>query len=219
MKLIILAIVILSATVSACPSEHEFRIELKKGLFEYLQNPEYSRLTVHEVKDMLDFYLTRNMSGLDCDMEIGTESGLSIGDILNKAETIGDMVIPRCSDLTMYGDCSGKKPKFCYSGMLISMCHGPDNIEGNADDCGCPEYEVCNTDGSCARVGIACYADDNCGLSGYTGNSYCLNRALMQEYVEFTCHNPGLGESYCSYESESRLVENCTVDCINNTCI
>jgi len=44
-----------------------------------------------------------------------------------------------CSDGTPYGECSTTKPKYCDNGALVDKC----------GLCGCPEGEVCGSDGSC----------------------------------------------------------------------
>jgi hypothetical protein len=213
----VLLLALVSALVLGCPTPDDFRLELKKGLFDYLQNPEYSRLTVHEVKDLMVFYLTEDIVSQNCSKAIGAASGLPIEMILSKTENIQSSVIPRCSDNTAYGECSPKKPKFCYSGMLMSLCSGPDKASGTQDDCGCNEYDVCQDDGSCSRVGISCYTDENCGESGYTGEPYCTDNEVHRQYIDFNCLNPGTGEAYCIYQYEDRLIETCAL-CENGAC-
>jgi len=218
-KTIILIIIILSGMVVACPSEEIFTQQIKKSLFNYLQNPESSRLTLYEVKDLLTVYLTKDIAVENCSNLFGNESSLSISTILSKSDTIRDDVIPRCSDGTFYGECSLTEPKFCYSGMLKYMCHGPDQIYGTSDDCGCPEYELCETDGSCRVLDINCYSDDDCGISTYVGTVYCQDNDVYQDYINFTCNYPGSASSHCSFQNQNMLIEVCTNSCSNGVCI
>jgi len=210
--------ILLSLFVMACPSEETFRDNLKKGLFDYLQNPAESRVTLFEVKDMLVFYLTTNISSTDCDTVTGTLSGLDMSTINTKAASVHISVIPRCSDGTLYGDCSTNKPMFCYSGLLRIMCHGPDLILGNDDDCNCPEFELCQTDGSCQSTVINCFSDSDCGTSSLVGVPHCDGNQIVQEYLNFTCDQPGTPSATCGVSSENQTIIICA-NCFNGTCV
>jgi len=222
MRLIIIAFstIMLICSVLACPSESEFEFQLKKGLFHYLSNPEQSQLTIYEVKDLIAFYLSVDDVGtVACNEIIGAASGLAVSAILEKAKTIPREVIPTCTDGTLYGECSNTKPKFCYSGLLKFMCYGPDRIIGNKDDCGCPEeYEFCESDGSCRLADISCFSEQDCGVSTYTGPTFCENNSVHRNYVQFTCNNPGSAESYCSYHNQTKLIEECSSQCSEGEC-
>jgi len=211
-------IVLLSSLALACPPEDIFKFELKKGLFNYLENPAESRVTLFEVKDMLVFYLTANITSSDCDTVIGPESGLDISTIISKTASVHQSVIPRCSDSTPYGECSDRQPKFCYSGMLRIMCQGPDNIPGTADDCGCSEFEFCETDGSCHSTLIDCYSDSDCGLSAYVGNATCNGNQIEQQYINFTCNFPGTSGSYCDVMNSTEVLATC-ITCVDGACV
>ena len=57
---------------------------------------------------------------------------------MNKADRITTPV-PRCSDGTVYGECSASRPFYCYAGQLISRC----------GYCSCPDAYSCEGDGNC----------------------------------------------------------------------
>lgn len=218
-KVIFLVGLLLISSAFACPTEDIFKFQIKKSLFNYLQNPEIAHLTIYEVKDLLEIYLTKDISIENCSTMIGIESGISISTILSKSEGIENHVIPRCSDGTLYGECSITKPKFCYSGLLKSMCYGPDMIPSTGDDCTCPDYEICDTDGSCRVVGINCYSDSDCGTSTFVGGNYCQDNNVYRDYINFTCIEAGLSTSHCTYENQNNLVTVCTGGCKDGSCI
>ena len=69
----------------------------------------------------------------------------------------------KCSDGTLYGQCSTNKPKYCDNGNLISKCA----------TCGCPSGQQCQTSGSCITIQATC--QDECsstGLKRCSNNGY-----------------------------------------------
>jgi hypothetical protein len=114
----------------SCPFEKEYRHILRKALIDFLTNPSKAELTEGEVKELLNFYLTEDLSTADC-------SG--VDPILKKAAGISEYILLRCSDGTEYGECSWAKPKYCYNGNLIDKC----------SVCECPVGSECKSDESC----------------------------------------------------------------------
>ena len=51
-------------------------------------------------------------------------------------------IIQKCTDGTLYGQCSTSKPKYCDNGNLVNKC----------GICGCSLNQVCQADGSCKIV-------------------------------------------------------------------
>ncbi len=217
-RLLVLIVLVSIGSAAACPSGDVFSLKIKKSMFNYLQNPASSRLTLYEVKDLLKVYLSEDFEDENCSEIIGNESGLSIAMILSKADAIGDDAIPRCSDGTMFGACSVNLPKYCYSGMLKYMCYGPDLQAGTADDCGCSHYETCDPDGSCRKSVISCYNDEDCGESTFVGEQYCQGSDVYRDYINFTCISPGTSGSQCSFDNENILLTSCTGYCTAGIC-
>ncbi len=79
-----------------------------------------------------------------------------------------------CSDGTPLGECSSDKPKYCDENgkLLENYCYGPDQLVGTNDDCGCPEGEVCQSDGSCMRP--------ECGNGVAEGSEECDTKDLKE---------------------------------------
>jgi hypothetical protein len=196
----------------ACPDSKNFRLEVKKGLFQYLSDPNTSTLNISELTDVVEFYLSNpNTSAQDCGIITGSNSGTLLSEILGKTDAISEDIIPLCADGTMYGECSFEKPKFCYSGSLTFMCTGPDGMPGTIDDCGCPNsLEVCKKDGTCQIADIACTVNTDCGPDLFTGEFYCIGNSVYRDYMKWTCSNPGTPVAECSYLTEQKLVEACT---------
>jgi len=96
----------------SCPFEKEYRHILRKALIDFLTNPSKAELTEGEVKELLNFYLTEDLSTADC-------SG--VDPVLKKAAGISEYILLRCSDGTEYGECSWAKPKYCYNGNLYCI--------------------------------------------------------------------------------------------------
>ncbi|MEM4268120.1 MAG: hypothetical protein QXK37_04805 [Candidatus Woesearchaeota archaeon] len=205
---------------NACPTYNEFRLELKKGVFVFLANPQKSPLTIEELKDMLVFYLTRDVSSADCETHTGALSGHTISSMLQKTSKINLYVIPKCQDGTLYGECSTEKPNFCYSGRLVLLCTGADKIVGTDDDCGCSHpLEVCNSDGTCTLGRVICVTDDDCGIDGFVGGAYCIDSAVYKDYVDWSCDAPGSLSSRCVVSTTQQKISNCAAGCLDGACL
>lgn len=214
----VILFIALSTLVMACPPPEQFKSQMKRGLYDYLQNPDASSLTLYELKDLIVLFLTEDISTINCNDYIGTESGIPMDYVIQKTANIVTKV-PTCSDGTEYGECSSKRPRFCYSGYLKQMCSGPDKIYGNADDCGCPDYEACETDGTCRAMNISCFSDNDCGTSTALGSAYCDNKKIVQDEIVFTCSNPGTELSSCSYANQTVTLQHCSGNCYEGACI
>ncbi len=123
---------------------------LRKALFDYYQNPSRSQLSINEIKDLLAFYLTitEDQTTVDCNVR-GNVTGIKMDKIIDDAKAI--ISEPKCSDGTVYGECSLTKPKYCYSGELKEAC----------GVCGCPSDKVCQ-DNKCVTSTTSCTPNWNC---------------------------------------------------------
>jgi hypothetical protein len=218
MKKYFILIFMLVPLVLACPSDAQFKHEVKKGLFNYISNPEKSILTFNELQDIMTFYLTEsNVSAINCNQVIRT-SGVALSSILSKTDNIGDNTIPICSDGTLYGSCSNNRPAFCYSGMLKPMCYGPDHIIGNSDDCSCPNtFLRCVSDGTCSSSEISCFSDNDCGANGFSP-AYCNGSTLYHDHITFDCALAGTSDAHCTYDNVSEKIEDCSI-CSHDACV
>lgn len=108
-------------------------------------------------------------------------------------------VVQKCTDGTLYGQCSADKPKYCDNGILVNKC----------STCGCPGNRLCQQNGSCLedsfldtgqlpiKVGILQFAPENVQygslyfcydpLVGYYLQSleeYCTNIIEQHNFLE-----------------------------------
>ncbi len=218
--IIVSLIAIFTSAAYACPSQDDFRLTLKKVVFSYLSNPEESVFSLNEILDMITFYFEHDdVSGLECSDIKGNITKAPIGDFLIKAKGVSDDGIPKCTDGTFYGECSHDKPRFCYAGMLVRKCQGPDGIRGTSDDCGCDgTYSVCQDDGTCFMPAIKCAGPLDCGVDSDIGEQYCSQGDVYINHIKWRCDDPGTAASQCNYTIKKNLVENCSSGCIEGNC-
>ncbi len=55
----------------------------------------------------------------------------------------------------------------------------------------------------------ACCANTDCGPNGFIGNPVCTNNDVFQNFITYTCNNPGQANSYCSNSSCNQLKQDC----------
>ena len=83
--------------------------------------------------------------------------------------------------------------------------------------------DVCEEPGTfdshCEHYPIECLNDEECGIDGFIGNKFCQNDNSYRNFKDFTCNSPGTSESFCSNETEARLVEECPDLCVEGNCV
>ena len=143
--LIILLISLSSTFVAAQQCETAVvKSALRRALFSYFGNPGQSPLSVAELRDLLNFYVSipTNQLQVDC-AGSGSEGGIQMETLVNRA-LAAIVTVPTCSDGTEYGVCSTNLPQYCYNGQLIPRC----------GKC-CPTNTICSTDGqSCIDTAV-----------------------------------------------------------------
>jgi len=150
-------------------------------------------------------------------------------------------VIQKCSDGTLYNQCSTNKPKYCDNGNLIDQCV----------TCNCPLNKVCQINGSCETV-INCQNEctqmgsSKCSNNGYqTCGNYNVDNCLEWSPINncplnTVCQNGSCVPQKCSdgtlysqcstnkpkYCDKGILVDKCSICscaigtiCENNKCI
>lgn len=95
------------------------------------------------------------------------------------------------------------------AGTVNSFCSSREVIE--VDEC----VEGCSG-GECRE--IKCFGDLDCGGEGFVGQEFCSGDDVMKEFEFSICNNPGTLDSFCSDESEDRLIESCVDACTDGTC-
>jgi hypothetical protein len=155
------------------------------------------------------------------------------------SNTINSLLIQTCAygcsngeclpapECTQDSDCGSSQlvNKFCKNGNSWGNYSNPVCISGN---CGitysqsliqtCP-YGCSN--GECLpEQEIACYTNSDCGNSGCAGGAnYCMFNNVYQDFIFFTCNNPGTTSSYCSNTTSPFLLEECDYSCSNGFCV
>ncbi|MBI2498886.1 hypothetical protein HYV88_01440 [Candidatus Woesearchaeota archaeon] len=103
-------------------------------------------------------------------------------------------------------------------------------VEGICLDFTCERDEDCfdqnpNTQDTCINPGtidsfcfhgnIACNNNLDCGVNMFIGSLYCSNNDILQNFLDYSCVNPGATNSYCALTSEPTKRNECENACIN----
>ncbi len=93
----------------------------------------------------------------------------------------------KCSDGTVYGECSTTKPEYCVNGLLTNNC----------DFCGCPSGQNCQADGTCIPSATECYDNTLVGeCSTSTGKPYYCGSTAGEAELIINCTACGCPEIY-----------------------
>jgi len=105
----------------------------------------------------------------------------------------------------------------CYSsGCNSGSCFSNPSINETLVQT-CNSTQTCNS-GVCNNIPIICSTNSNCGVNGWIGNPICNGNNVFQNYINYTCNNPGLINSYCTNSTNFLLKQTCT-NCNNGACV
>jgi len=107
-----------------------------------------------------------------------------------------------------------------YTNFTQYTCSNPGTINANCSSSTTPELnqtcpDTC-TNGTCDPV--ECFDESDCGVDGYTAN-YCIEDDIYNDYIDYTCSNPGLSISYCSNTTQPILNQTCAYQCSSGQCM
>lgn len=80
----------------------------------------------------------------------------------------------------------------------------------------CMSDEICSG-GQCLE--IACSQHTDCGINGFTGVNYCSFGNSYENFISFTCSNPGTLLSSCSNITLPILQNYCEGECVSGECV
>ncbi|MBS3075155.1 hypothetical protein J4429_01720 [Candidatus Pacearchaeota archaeon] len=108
---------------------------------------------------------------------------------------------------TLQSTCSSaieeKKVEDCALGCNNGQCNQPECTE----DSECPAGEFC-INNVCNPP--ACSQNSDCGTDECNGDpDYCIEKQIFQDFIIYTCNNPGQKNSYCSNQLFPFLMETC----------
>jgi len=68
---------------------------------------------------------------------------------------------------------------------------------------------------------IKCKINSDCGTNVFIGNPFCSSGNAFQNYITYTCNNPGINSSYCSNATSAIVVMNCSSSqtCLSGSCV
>src|SRR3989344_8445910 len=67
--------------------------------------------------------------------------------------------------------------------------------------------KVCSN-GCCFEV--VCSQNSVCGTSQFFRSQTCRENSIYQDYLTYTCHNPGTAQASCSSSTDSQFVQTCS---------
>lgn len=98
----------------------------------------------------------------------------------------------------------------------------------DCDDSNSSTTDTCMNPGtvesSCAHeeivLNITCSSNTECGVDGFVGSAECsLDNDVAQDFMIYTCLNPGTEESTCTNSTQLEVVENCSFGCSEGSCL
>lgn len=68
-------------------------------------------------------------------------------------------------------------------------------------------------------IEIVCSSDNDCPEDSYKDDLYCKNGNIYDDYIDYSCENPGQNNSFCSSKTISKLIKECEYGCSNGKCL
>ena len=102
---------------------------------------------------------------------------------------------------------------WCYVNEISEDCATSGKV---CSSTGC----VTNTPTPTPTPNIACATNSQCGTNSLTGGLFCQGNNVYQNYITYTCNNPGTASSSCTNSTTPQLQTTCsgTQICTNGSC-
>lgn len=134
-----------------------------------------------------------------------------------------------CESFVYY--CDGddrRKHRLCHD--LECNTEIPGQSGSCVDETGSPSWQDdafvetctygCNEATGNCQGAVTCYGDGDCGDTGWIGSPSCSGGDVYQTWREYTCYNAGTESSYCDYDDDYILKEECTSgECSGGECV
>ena len=147
----------------------------------------------------------------------------------NQACSNGNCSNVACSSASDCGTSGYVGGAFCqnnnvYKNYKTYTCNNPGTPSSNCANSTaaqlintCSSGQVCSA-GQCANV--VCSNSSSCGTSGFTGSPFCQGNSVYQNYITYTCNNPGTSSSNCTNSTVAQFKNACTSGqvCSNGSC-
>ncbi len=91
--------------------------------------------------------------------------------------------------------------------------------DGRGDACDSTSRSSGRSSGGGSESKGECSANLECGTPGYLEQSFCIGNRVAQNFVSFTCLNPGTKESTCIQNITVNITQVCDNTCQNGTCV
>ncbi len=138
-------------------------------------------------------------------------------------------IVHTCDVITCGADCDSTHS--CAN----TECDNQDGCVGNnyydysdiANTCGsscsctansCTNPTITTNDPRCVVVTPVCSKNADCGADHYLTSPFCQSDNVWQNFITYTCHNPGTSGSYCSDSTAPKLKETCGGGCNAGKC-
>ncbi|MBD3354865.1 hypothetical protein GF361_02680 [Candidatus Woesearchaeota archaeon] len=96
----------------------------------------------------------------------------------------------------------------CFDSDVDGICDDPFNLGAGFSD----DYPIAQP--------LTCYTNSDCWKeNGWTGNEYCSDGDVYQDYRRYRCYNPGTYDSYCSYTDMPKIKSECENGCSDGICL
>jgi len=69
------------------------------------------------------------------------------------------------------------------------------------------------------KLCVTCYTNEDCGINGFIGNTYCKCGDVWKDFIKYLCNLPGTPNSYCSNKTTPKLFEECEFGCEQGACL
>jgi hypothetical protein len=107
----------------------------------------------------------------------------------------------------------------CNNGACVAItCYN----DSQCDDDNVKTIDQCLNPGtgasSCVHMPINCSLNSDCGTDGYL-DLFCQSNNVFQNFLTFTCNNPGTANATCSSATNALLNRTCTYGCLNGACL